>query len=205
MRRWALRASLPLALLLIPAPGASAATCTAVASGAWTAPGTWNCGLVPGEDDAVVIPAGKSVSVATEDTQNAERLTLRGQLALGELSEVDATGFAGSGGTLSGPQFAMLVVTTDTGAQATVDSAGLTVDGAYLNVTGDGTFGITGPLAIANGGWVESDIDALWTGTAPWQIGGGGGVPISGFEMFGARLTIDGATAARAARAEATA
>ncbi len=97
----------------------------------------------------------------------------------------------------------MLVVTTDTGAQATVDSAGLTVDGAYLNVTGDGTFAVAGPLSLSDGGWVESDVDAIWTGSAPWRIGGAAGTPASGFEVFGAQLTIAGATPLRP-RARAT-
>jgi hypothetical protein len=196
VRRWALRASLPLALLLIPVPGASAATCTATASGAWTAPSSWDCG-VPGESDAVVIPAGRTISLADGDTQAAARLTLGGTLALGDQSELDADGLAASGGTLAGPQYAMLVVTVEAGAEATVDTSGLTVNGAYLNVTGAGTFGISGPLMLSNGGWVESDIDATWTGSAPWQLGGAAGTPTSGFEMFGAQLAIDGATSAQ--------
>ena len=95
----------------------------------------------------------------------------------------------------------MLVVTTATGAQATVDGSGLTVDGAYLNVTGDGAFAVAGPLSLSDGGWVESDVDAIWTGSAPWQIGGAAGTPASGFEVFGAQLTIAGATAAQPAGA----
>ena len=201
MKRWALRASLPLALLLLAAPGASAASCTAAASGAWTAPATWSCGVVPGAADAVLIPAGKSVSIAADDTQNAGKLTLRGTLALGDQAELDADGLAAGGGTISGPQYAMLVVTTDTGTQATVESSGLTVDGAYLNVTGDGTFAVAGPLSLNDGGWVESDIDAIWTGSAPWRIGGAAGSPPSGFEVFGAQLTITGTTAAQPAGA----
>ena len=199
VKRWALRASLPLALLLTSAPSASAATCTAAASGAWASPATWSCVApgVPGAGDAVVIPAGKTVSVADEETQNAGRLTLRGTLALGDQAELDAGGLAASGGTISGPQYAMLVVTTDTDEQATVDGAGLTVTGAYLNVTGDGSFAVAGPLSLGNGGWVESDVDATWTGGAPWQIGGAAGTPASGFEVFGAQLTIAGATAAQ--------
>ena len=203
VRRWALRASLPFALLLIPAPGASAATCTAAANGAWASPATWSCGApgVPGASDAVVIPAGKTVTVAAGDTENADHLTLGGTLALGDEAELDADGLAASGGTISGPQYAMLVVTTATGAQATIDGSGLTVDGAYLNVTGDGAFAVAGPLSLSDGGWVESDVDVIWTGSAPWQIGGAAGTPASGFEVFGAQLTIAGATAAQPAGA----
>ena len=201
VKRWARCASLPLALLLLAAPGASAASCTAAASGAWTAPATWSCGVVPGAADAVLIPAGKTVSVAADDTQNAGWLTLRGTLALGDQAELDADGLAAGGGTISGPQYAMLVVTTDTGTQATIESSGLTVDGAYLNVTGDGTFAVTGPLSLNEGGWVESDIDAIWTGSAPWRIGGAAGSPPSGFEVFGAQLTITGTTTAQPAGA----
>ena len=201
VKRWARCASLTLALLLLVAPGASAASCTAAASGAWTAPATWSCGVVPGAADAVLIPAGKSVSIAADDTQNAGKLTLRGTLALGDQAELDADGLAAGGGTISGPQYAMLVVTTDTGTQATVESSGLTVDGAYLNVTGDGTFAVAGPLSLNDGGWVESDIDAIWTGSAPWRVGGAAGSPPSGFEVFGAQLTITGTTAAQPAGA----
>jgi hypothetical protein len=195
--RWALRAALPLALLLTTAPGASAATCTATASGAWTTAAIWSCSGGPGPSDAVVIPAGKTVSV-TEDSNEAGPLTLRGTLALGDLSELDVSDLAAGGGTISGPQNAMLVVTVATGRQATVDGAGLSVTGAYLIVTGDGTFAIAGPLALTGGGWVESDIDATWTGSAPWQIGGAAGAPTSGFEVSGAQLTINGETSAQA-------
>ncbi len=197
VRRRALPLAFAFALFLIGAQGASAATCTATASGGWSAGSTWSCGAAPGPADAVVIPAGKTVSVDDADTQSAGGLTLRGTLALGDQSELDVSDLAASGGTISGPQFAMLVVTVDTGEQATVDSAGLTVHGAYLNVTGDGTFAIAGPLALGDGGWVESDIDATWTGSAPWQMGGAAGTPTSGFEVFGAQLAIAGATAAQ--------
>jgi hypothetical protein len=148
-----------------------------------------------------VIPAGKTVSVAEGDTQSAGPLTLRGVLALGDEAELDASGLTASGGTISGPQYAMLLVTTDAGAQVTVDSAGLTMTGAYLNVTGDGSFAVAGPLSLSNGGWVESNVDVTWTGSAPWQIGGAAGSPASGFEVFGAQLTIAGATAAQRAGA----
>ena len=197
VRRRALPTALALALFLIAAPGASAATCTAQASGAWIDGATWNCGGVPGPGDAVAIPAGTSVSVADGDTQAAGPLTLAGTLALGDQSELDASGFTASGGTIAGPQYAMLVVTVGTGEQATVGDAGLTVEGAYLNVTGDGTFAVAGPLALGDGGWIESDIDATWTGAAPWRLGGAPGTPTSGFEVFGAQLAIDGATSAQ--------
>jgi len=206
VRRWALPAVLAFALLLIPAPGVTAATCTATASGAWTATGTWSCHAVPGASDAVVIPAGKSVSIAADDVdENAASLTLKGgTLALGDASELDTGDFAAiSGGTVSGPQYALLEVTLDGGVQATVDAGGLTVDGAYVNMAGDGTFGVAGPLELTNGGWVESDVDTTWSGGAPWQLGGGAGTspdlpPTSGFEMVGAQLTITAATSAQA-------
>ena len=134
------------------------------------APRPGACGVVPGAADAVLIPAGKSVSIAADDTQNAGKLTLRGTLALGDQAELDADGLVAGGGTISGPQYAMLVVTTDTGTQATVESSGLTLDGAYLNVTGDGTFAVAGPLSLNDGGWVESDIDAIWTGSAQQYV-----------------------------------
>ncbi|HET6171178.1 MAG TPA: hypothetical protein VFD90_01150 [Gaiellales bacterium] len=200
-------ALLPLALLLIPAPGASAATCTASTSGSWSAAGTWSCHAVPGATDAVVIPAGKTVTVAdNDDGESVAGLTLKGgTLALGDSSEVDTTGFAAiGGGTVSGPQYALLQVTLDTGAQAAIDAGGLTVDGAYVNMAGDGTFGVSGPLTLANGGWIESDVDTTWSGTAPWALGGGAGTPpdpppTSGFEMVGGQLTITSATSAQPA------
>ncbi|MDP9258952.1 MAG: hypothetical protein M3Q31_20730 [Actinomycetota bacterium] len=206
MRRLALPALLSLALLLIPAPGASAATCTAGASGPWSASGTWSCHAVPGGSDAVVIPAGKTVSVGDGSNPGAASVTLKGgTLALGDSSELDTGNFAAiGGGTISGPHYALLTVQLDDGVQATVDAGGLTVDGAYLNLTGTGTFGVAGPLALTDGGWVESDVDTTWSGTTPWQIGGGAGTPpdpppTSGFEMVGGQLTITGATAAQAA------
>jgi hypothetical protein len=91
----------------------------------------------------------------------------------------------------------MLVVALAAGTQATVDAAGLTVNGAYLNVTGAGTLGIAGPLTLTSGGWVESDTDVTWSGGAPWRLGGAEGTPTSGFQMFGAQLAITGATSAQ--------
>ena len=141
-----------------------------------------------------MIPAGKSVSIAAGDIgENAASLTLRGgTLALGDASELDTGGFASiGGGTVSGPQYALLQVTLGGGLQATVDAGGLTVDGAYVNLAGDGALGVAGPLVLTNGGWIESDVDTTWSGGAAWQLGGGAGTPpdpppASGFEMVGA-------------------
>ena len=204
MRRWALLAPVALALLLIPAPGASAATCTVTADGSWTAAGTWSCHAVPGDSDAVVIPAGKTVSLPDGDGESVSSVTIKGgTLSLGDSSELDASDFAAvGGGTISGPQYALLEVDLGAGVQATVDAGGLTVNGAYVNVAGDGTFGVAGPLTLTSGGWVESDVDTTWTGNAPWQLGGGAGTapdapPVSAFEMVGGKLTIASATAAQ--------
>ena len=62
---------------------------------------------------------------------------------------------------------------------------------------------MAGPLALTDGGWVESDVDTTWSGGAAWQMGGGAGTPpdpppASGFEMVGAQLTITSATSAQA-------
>ena len=158
----------------------------------------------PGRCRRRLIPAGKTVSVAADDTQNAGRLTLRGTLALGDQAELDADGLAAGGGTVSGPQYAMLVVTTDTGHTGHGRELGLTVDGAYLNVTGDGTFAVAGPLSLNNGGWVESDVDAIWTGSAPWRIGGAAGSPPSA-SRSSARSSRSPARPQRSPRAQATA
>ena len=87
--------------------------------------------------------------------------------------------------------------------QATVDAGGLSVDGAYVNLAGDGTFGVAGPLALTNGGWVESDVDTTWSGGAPGSSAAArqppDSPPTSGFEMVGAQLTITAATSAQAA------
>ena len=207
MRRLALPALLCLALLLIPAAGAFAATCTATTSGGWDVAGTWSCHAVPGPPDAVVIPAGKTVSVDAGANPGAAALTLAGgTLALGDSSELDADTFAAiGGGTVRGPQSALLAVDLGAGVQAAIDGGGLALDGAYLNVTGDGTFGVAGPLDLSDGGWLESDVDTTWSGSAPWQLGGGtaappgGPPPTSGFEMVAGRLTIAGPTAAQSA------
>ena len=76
-----------------------------------------------------------------DDPRAGQRDAQGGTLALGDSGRARRRRLRGDGGgTISGPQYAMLVVPTDTGVQATVERAGLTVDGAYLNVTGDGTF-----------------------------------------------------------------
>lgn len=206
MSRRALQALLPLALLLIPVPGsATAATCTARTSGFWNANSTWNCNAKPKASDAVVIPAGRVVTLADGDTGVAAGLTLLGgTLALGHGGELDTTGLAVSGGatisgTLSEDASAQITVTLPLGAQAAIDSSGLTVSGVYLVVDGQGTFAIAGPIAAREGGWIESGVDTTWTGTAPWLLGGDSGTFSSGFTMQDARLTIDGPIAAQSA------
>jgi hypothetical protein len=200
VRRWGLRGSLALALLLIPAPSAFAASCTATNGGAWLTAGTWSCHSVPGAGDAVVIPAGTTVTIAAAAAQDAATVTLRGTLALSDAdSSLAATNLIASGGTISGPA-SLVTVTLDPAVVTTVDAAGLTVSGASLQVAGSGGLGISGPLTIVNGGWFESDVGTNWTGTAPWQLGGGTDpAAASGFEVAGAQLTVAGATSAQAA------
>jgi hypothetical protein len=198
--RWGLGSSLALALLLISAPGALAATCTATNGGAWATSATWSCSAVPGAGDAVVIPAGKTVTIAAADSQEATTVTLRGTLALGDAdSTLDATNLIASGGTITGPASAV-TVTLAPAVVATVDASGLTVDGAALDVVGRGALAVLGPLTIVDGGWFESDVGTNWTGSAPWQLGGGADAGVaSGFEVVGAQLTIAGATSAQTA------
>lgn len=43
---------------------ADAATITAIASGSWVDPATWNCSCLPGKSDDIIIPRGITVSVA---------------------------------------------------------------------------------------------------------------------------------------------
>ena len=208
VRRLALPALLPLALLLIPAPGVSAATCTATASGAWTAPAH------------VELPCGAGSLRRGRDPRRQDGLGRR-RRQRPERRQPDAQGRDARARRLERAGYGRLRrdrrrhdqrpavrdcsrSTLDDGVQATVDAGGLTVDGAYLNLTGDGTFAVAGPLTLTDGGWVESDVDTTWSGTAPWQIGGGAGTPpdpppTSGFEMVGGQLTITAATAAQAA------
>ena len=81
---------------------------------------------MPAASDAVVIPAGKTVSITDGDNPGAASLTLKGgTLALGDASELDTGDFAAiGGGTISGPQYALLQVQLDDGVQATVDAGG---------------------------------------------------------------------------------
>jgi hypothetical protein len=208
VKRLALLTFLPLALLLIPVPGGASAatTCTAIANGMWSARTTWSCSARPRALDAVVIPAGKTVTIADGDTAAAAGLTLAGgALALGEDSELDVTGLAVSGGstlsgTLSEDASSQVFVTLPPGAQAAIDSSGLTLSGVYLTFDGEGSLGIAGPIAARDGAWVESGVDTTWTGSAPWLLGGDSGTPAtSGFAMQDARLTISGPIAALSA------
>jgi hypothetical protein len=200
VRHWGLRGSIALALLLIPAPGAFAASCTATNGGAWITSATWSCHSVPGAADAVVIPAGTTVTIAAGASQEAATVTLRGTLALGDAdSSLDASDLLASGGTITGPA-SDVTVTLDPAVVATVDASGLTVDGAALDVTGDGGLAVSGPLTIIDGGWFESDVGTAWTGSAPWQLGGGNDPSVaSGFEVAGAQLTIAAATSVQTA------
>ena len=201
MKRLALCALLPSALLLISVPGAAAKTCTAGVSGAWDTAATWSCSpapnAVPGAADVVVIPAGKTVTVAADAM--AAQVTLRGgTLALGDATTLATAGLTvAGGGTIGGALDAVFSVALPGGAQAAVDGL-LTVSGPFMVVSGAGTFAIAGPLAIDNGGAVESDVATSWTGTAPWMIGGSDGDPATAvFEMSSAPLTLSGATSAQ--------
>jgi hypothetical protein len=200
VRRRALLAGIAALGLLAIAPGAYAATCTATNGGAWAAAGTWTCHAAPGDGDAVVIPAGKTVTIASGDEEEAGTVTLRGTLALADAdSSLDASNLIASGGTLTGPE-ADVTITLGAAVVTTVDAAGLTVDGASLLVAGDGGLGVAGPLTIIDGGWFESDVGTSWTGTAPWRLGGGDDASVaSGFEEAGAQLTIAGAASAQTA------
>ena len=202
MKRRALCALFLTALFLISVPGASAKTCTASLSGGWATAATWSCSpapnTAPGAADAVVIPAGKTVTVP-DDVTAAQVTLLGGTLSLGTGTLLATTALTVSGGgTIGGAQDAAVTVTLAGGAQAAIDGGGLTVAGPFLAVTGAGTFAIAGPLVIDNGGAVESDVATSWTGTAPWRIGGSDGAPATAvFEMSGAPLTMSGATSAQ--------
>ena len=60
------------------------ATCIALASGNWTVAANWSCGVVPGCGDSIVIPAGRSVSITTQQDYSgcgtAMKLTIYGNL-----------------------------------------------------------------------------------------------------------------------------
>ncbi|HEY3612969.1 MAG TPA: hypothetical protein VGK92_04655 [Gaiellales bacterium] len=207
MRRWAVRSAFALALLLLPAPGAFAATCTATgATGSWYSGGSWSCGAAPTGSDAVVIPAGSTMTIPAPSGYPPHRepvaasVTLRGALVLtDDDSTLDTSSLTASGGSISGPQSAV-TVTLRAGGVATVDAAGMTLDGAALTVTGAGGLAVAGPLTIIDAGWLQSTVATSWSGTAPWTLGGGSDPSVaSGFEQTGAQLTIAGATSAKTA------
>lgn len=64
-------------LLMLAAGTASAANCTSTASGNWTNPGIWSCGLVPGTGDNVTI-ANLNHTVVITDARRANTLTFTG-------------------------------------------------------------------------------------------------------------------------------
>ena len=82
MRTALLGALLALALLLAVASPAQAEA-RASASGAWSDPGTWGGG-VPGPDDAVTIPDGRTVTVDTSARARTVHVTEGGTLAFAE-------------------------------------------------------------------------------------------------------------------------
>lgn len=57
---------LALLILLLAARTANAATCTATVSANWGSAGTWSCGHVPTCGDSIIIPAGITVTIATQ-------------------------------------------------------------------------------------------------------------------------------------------
>lgn len=54
---------LALTTAIVPQQVVRAANITAVASGAWNAPGTWNCACVPSSSDNLTIPSGFTVDI----------------------------------------------------------------------------------------------------------------------------------------------
>ena len=55
---------------------------TAVGSGNWSTPATWNPARVPADNDTIIIPAGDSVALTADISLNKVRLRVQGKLNL---------------------------------------------------------------------------------------------------------------------------
>jgi len=65
------------------------ATITATGNGNWNTPGIWSCNCVPGNDDNVIIPVGRSVTITGTKILllgPVINITVAGELVLGNLS-----------------------------------------------------------------------------------------------------------------------
>jgi len=83
--------------IVITCHHANAATCTAIASSNWTNTATWSCGHAPGCNDAIVIPAGYTVTISqaidlTYAGCTGTSITIYGTLFMtGNASQLDLT------------------------------------------------------------------------------------------------------------------
>lgn len=70
----------PIATMFPPAPAAF--THTAVATGNWNAPATWSSGTVPGNNAIVCIPAGRVVTVTSQETSRLRYVQVDGEMRM---------------------------------------------------------------------------------------------------------------------------
>lgn len=114
------------------------ATRTAIASGNWALPSTWDCGCVPDNDDNVIIPSGRTVYVTFPGISmtgaTAITITVRGELVLSSAAL-----------TLNGSD----IISIPAGGR--VSATGLLGGVVYSGFSAINDFPVNGPASITNG------------------------------------------------------
>lgn len=77
-----MKSVLTILFTLSMALGLRANIITAVGSGSWSSPATWNPARVPANNDTIIIPAGDSVALTADISLNKVRLKVYGKLNL---------------------------------------------------------------------------------------------------------------------------
>jgi hypothetical protein len=121
-----------------------AAVCTALTSGIWTAPSTWDCDRAPIAGDVLIIPAGITVSVNSNTSYSGPAMRVR---IYGTLS------FIGGGSKLAFPCGSIVEIMTST-----------------ATIIGDGT-GNSETIRICGSGVWSVGTDNGATGYAPYPAG----------------------------------
>jgi len=138
-------------------PAAYAATCTSIAIGNWSDTATWDCGVVPGANDDVVIATGHSVFVFANAT--AANVTINGTMGILMPVTLDVSGNWTNNGTfMAGPN---TVNFNGTGAQ-TIGGTSTTIFNTMNISNGGRTVTFASNVGIAGAAnWAGGSCAAL--------------------------------------------
>ncbi|MBI2757319.1 MAG: hypothetical protein HYX49_01420, partial [Chloroflexi bacterium] len=176
-----------LALVTLPVKPAYAAACNAIATGSWTAIGTWSCGHVPTSADDVTINAARTVSFDAAGTSTVLSLTVNGTLNFNNASgnSITVSGNVTNAGTIA--------VVNQTGNNTHVLSIGgnFANNGAFTAFSSNDSLNVVlnGTAAQTIGGTTTPTFNNLTISNTAAAV-----TATSNFNMIGTMTVNNGAT-----------